>query len=118
MWRSPWPPTGTACGATITGRITVRWGTEILDAVARVKARAAELSVPMLLIHGEADRLNLPRGSRFLRDAVAGAELRLYPGAYHEPHNEPEHKQVAADVQRWLDRHASNAPHFPTRDGK
>lgn len=94
----------------VTGRTTVRWGTETLAAVARVKARAAELRVPVLLIHGEADRLNLPRGSRVLRDAIAGAELQIYRGAYHEAHNDLEHMRVAEDVRQWLNRRIPTAP--------
>lgn len=93
----------------VSGHATVRWCTEFLDTNARVKDRVTELSMPLFVLHGEADRLNLPCGSRFLCNAAARAELKLYPGAYHEPHNDPGHEQVAEDVQRWLDRQLGDA---------
>jgi alpha-beta hydrolase superfamily lysophospholipase len=102
----------------VTGRVTVRWCTEILDAIVRVKTRASELSMPLLLLHGEADRLNLPVGSRFLCDAVARADLKLYPDGYHEPHNDPEHERVAEDVRRWLERQLGDAFCVPSRRGR
>jgi alpha-beta hydrolase superfamily lysophospholipase len=93
----------------VHGRFTARWGTESLDTLARVKGRAAEVHVPILFIHGEADRLNLPHGSSSFFEGVASADktLHLYPEMYHELHNDIGHEVVIADLEDWLGRHVS-----------
>jgi alpha-beta hydrolase superfamily lysophospholipase len=91
----------------VSHRVTIRWGTESLDTVAWVKAHASEICLPILLVHGEADQLNLARGSRDFYEAITYADktLRTYPGSYHEPHNDLGFGQVVADVTEWLDQH-------------
>ncbi len=91
----------------VHGRFTARWGTEALAAIARVKARAAELSVPLLLVHGEADRLNLPGGIRDFFERVPGTDktLRIYPEMYHELHNDIGYDRIVSDLERWIERH-------------
>jgi alpha-beta hydrolase superfamily lysophospholipase len=93
----------------VAKRATARWCAETLDAIARTRAHAAELKNPLLLLHGGADRVNLPGGTRFLQNAVRNPAptVRIYPGGYHEPHNDLQHDQVAADVIQWLDRQTS-----------
>ncbi len=63
----------------------------------RLLSRAAELAVPTLVIHGEADSVASVDGSRELA-ASAGDVVRLsvIEGAYHEMHNEPEATGVPA----------------------
>ena len=91
----------------VHGRFSARWGTESLAAVARVKARAAEVDVPVLFIHGEADRLNLLLGIRdfFAKVASADKTLRIYPGMFHEPHNDFGYDRYLSDLERWLTGH-------------
>jgi alpha-beta hydrolase superfamily lysophospholipase len=88
----------------VTSRATVRWGTESLDTVARVKGGMDRIDLPLLVVHGGADRLNLAAGAKSLFDAVPRDDktLRIYPGGYHEPHNDIEHRRVVADITEWL----------------
>ena len=88
----------------VTGRATVRWGTESLDTVNRVREGMDRIETPLLVLHGESDPLNLVRGARELFDALPGDDktLRTYPGVDHEPHNDLGHEQVATDVEEWL----------------
>jgi alpha-beta hydrolase superfamily lysophospholipase len=90
----------------VTSRATVRWGTESLGTVRRVQEGLHRLGLPLLVLHGEADRLNLVAGARTLCEAAASADttLRIYPGVRHEPHNDLGHEQVAADILEWLPR--------------
>lgn len=90
----------------VTSRATLRWGTESLGVVRRVKEGMTGIEVPLLVLHGEADRLNLVDGARALCAAVRrpGTELRVYPGVYHEPHNDLGHEEVVGDVSGWLAR--------------
>jgi alpha-beta hydrolase superfamily lysophospholipase len=91
----------------VHGLATSRWGTETLAAIERVKAQAAQVNVPILVIHGGADRLNSPNGSRSFFEKVNSSdkELKVYPGGYHEPHNDMDYEQVANDIEQWLERH-------------
>ena len=86
---------------------TARWGTEMFNTVSWVKSHAKEISIPILLIHGDADQFNNVEGSRYIFDAMTYPEktLIIYPGGYHELHNDIDHEQVMADIKNWLDRH-------------
>ena len=90
----------------VTSRATVRWGTESLDTVRRIKSGMSRIDVPLLVLHGEADRLNLVAGARALATATPAGSvtLRTYPGVYHEPHNDLDHETMVADVREWVGR--------------
>jgi alpha-beta hydrolase superfamily lysophospholipase len=90
----------------VTSRVTLRWAAETLDAVRRVTEGMAGIAIPLLVLHGEADPLNLAEGARRLSAAVppGGTTLRVYQGVFHEPHNDTGHEQVVADVLEWLAR--------------
>jgi acylglycerol lipase len=80
-----------------------------LDGVARVWARPHALTVPLLALHGTADRLTGPAGSRDLVRRAGGDDrtLRLYPGLAHDLLHEPggAGATVAGEVRAWLDAH-------------
>ncbi len=86
-------------------RITTGLGRAGLQATSIVFERAAELTVPLLLVCCSGDQIAFPRGSeRFARLAPPGlVTLKRYEGLYHEPHNEPEKAEVLKDYIRWLD---------------
>jgi alpha-beta hydrolase superfamily lysophospholipase len=104
LTRDPQALAAYAADPLVSGRATVRWGTESLDTVVRVKEGMAGIDIPLLVIHGGADRLNCPDGAKALFEAVPHSDktLRVYPGVHHEPHNDLGHEQVAADVKEWL----------------
>jgi len=54
----------------VTSRASVRWGAECLATVDRVKAGLADVDLPLLVLHGEADQLNLVEGARVLFQAA------------------------------------------------
>jgi alpha-beta hydrolase superfamily lysophospholipase len=85
-------------------KTTARWGTEALDTVAWVKARPAHIKLPLLMLHGEADRINSAEGARAFCARIASTDkvFKVYPGGYHEPHNDLDHAQVAADMEQWI----------------
>ena len=67
--------------------------------------RAPALTAPLLVVHGEADKLIPVAGSRRLMECVGSkdAELKVYPGLYHEVFNEPERATVLDDVTSWIE---------------
>jgi alpha-beta hydrolase superfamily lysophospholipase len=80
---------------------TARFGAEALAEQARVRAALGRLSLPTLVIHGEADRL-VPTATSAPLGSVAGVNRRTYPDLRHEVHNEPEGREVIGDVIAWL----------------
>lgn len=85
--------------------VTLRWGSETLDTIEWVKAHIAQLALPVLITHGEADPIMAPAGSREIYRQIQTADktLTLYPGSYHEPHNDLDAEVVVSDLVNWLD---------------
>ncbi len=92
--------------------VTARWGTESLAAVDRVRRRAADIHVPFLVLHGGADQINASEGSKELFDLASSEDKKLiiYPGGYHEPHNDTDRERVASDVIEWIFDRSIPAP--------
>jgi alpha-beta hydrolase superfamily lysophospholipase len=86
-------------------QITTRWGTESLRTVEWIKAHGADIRLPILLVHGEADPIALVKGSQALFDQITFPDktLRIYPGSYHEVHNDLDHAELAADLVAWIE---------------
>jgi alpha-beta hydrolase superfamily lysophospholipase len=87
-------------------KLTVSLALEMFDAARRLHGGAADVKVPLLVLHGEDDPIAPPQGSRgFSAGLVSpGSDLRIYPGLRHEIFNEPEAESVYADVVTWLDK--------------
>jgi alpha-beta hydrolase superfamily lysophospholipase len=76
------------------------------DALAapREVASAGTLAAPVLVVHGDADRIALVEGSRALAARHPGlVTLREQAGFFHEPHNDPGGARVLDEVVAWLD---------------
>jgi len=89
------------------GKVTARLGAELIQTMQKFPSQAAQLRLPMLILHGGADRLTDPQGSRWLYEAAGSADktLHIYEGYYHEIFNEIERGQVLLDMERWLAAH-------------
>jgi acylglycerol lipase len=88
-------------------KVTARLGTELIATMQAFPEQVSGLHLPILIMHGTADRLVDPQGSPWLHEAVGSTDktLKLYEGYYHEIFNEPGHEQVLADVENWLAAH-------------
>lgn len=91
----------------VHGRGTARLGTELQDAVVRTKARAGDVRLPLLMLHGAEDLVVPPAPARefFARVIHPDKERHEYPGGYHEPHNDVDAERTFRDIDDWLDRH-------------
>ena len=67
--------------------------------------RAGSLTAPLLVVHGEQDKLIPADGSRHLVECVGSTDvhLKVYPKLYHEVFNEPERAVVLDDVASWIE---------------
>ena len=68
---------------------------------------AAEFPLPILLMHGDSDRVtSAPATREFAAMAGSNATLKIWEGCYHELHNEPVKEQVFGYVIDWMkERH-------------
>jgi len=69
---------------------------------------AAEFPLPLLLMHGTADRLTSWQASQeFAERAGKNVTWRAWNGFYHEIHNEPEKAEVLKTMTTWMDKRLS-----------
>jgi alpha-beta hydrolase superfamily lysophospholipase len=108
-------------------RGTARLAIELRRAVEWIHAHAADLKLPLLILHGTADRIASSQGSRaFIRKvSFPDSELREYEGGYHEPYADINKDEVLAYTEQWLERHlkharrsAASAPNVPSPQGE
>jgi alpha-beta hydrolase superfamily lysophospholipase len=96
---------------------TARWFTETAKAQETLVARAPELTLPVLLVVGEADRVASAPQARVVFDRIGSTDktLRMLTGQYHEVLNEPRgtREKTVAEIAEWLRAHASRARSAP-----
>ncbi len=88
-------------------RGTARLAVETERTVDFIQTHATDLRVPLLIQHGDADRIAGIDGSRRFVANVTERDKTLieYPGAFHQVHNDLGHETVTADLLAWLERH-------------
>ncbi len=86
-------------------RISGRLAKFIADGGPAVVARAAQWTVPTLLMYAGADRLVNPAGSRAFAAAAPKAVVtsHCFEGLYHELFNETDRERVFGVLKGWLD---------------
>ncbi len=87
------------------GKMSARLLRELFRGMHAIQTAAAGLTLPLLIMHGEADVMTSPDGSRFLHQHAGSRDktLKIYPGLYHEIFNEPERADVLRDVLAWCE---------------
>ncbi len=94
----------------VESKMTTSLGAEMIAAIERTSGGGADVSVPMLMMHGEDDTLCPVRGTLdfYERLNVTEKRLRVYKGLRHEIFNEPEQDVVLEDLMDWIrDVHTS-----------
>lgn len=83
----------------------------LVDGIEAIWTDLPALQMPLLALHGTADKLTAPAGSRmFIEQASAPDKtLRIYPGLYHDLVHEPRGQEVRDDILAWLDAHTGGA---------
>jgi acylglycerol lipase len=90
-----------------TGKLSARVGAELLKTMDQLRSSIAELSLPILIMHGTGDRISDPSSSQMIYDGASSRDktLKLYDGFYHEIFNDPGRQQVFSDMENWLKLH-------------
>ncbi|MGF1539601.1 MAG: alpha/beta hydrolase [Pleurocapsa sp.] len=88
-------------------KATARLATEFYQTVHWIEVNAVKLQIPLLILHGGADRVTMPESSRRLFEIIpfTDKEIREYPESYHELQNDLNYLEVFADLENWLEKH-------------
>lgn len=84
---------------------TPRWFLAHRPVQAEVLARAGAFTLPLIVLHGDADPIADPRGAVEFHTMAGSADktLVMYPGLRHEPLRETAREQVYSDVLSWIE---------------
>jgi alpha-beta hydrolase superfamily lysophospholipase len=87
------------------GKVTPIAYVEYLKTQQEVENRTTELALPLLVMHGGADKITAVSGSEQFHSKAGSKEKRLiiYDGFYHEIFNEIEREKVFSDLIGWMD---------------
>lgn len=87
---------------------TVKQGNEVIKAISVMPQIAEKISCPTLIVHGTADQIILLEGSyEILRNLGAQDKtLQIFPGGYHELHNDLDKELYFSNLITWLNAHA------------
>ncbi|KAI3976424.1 hypothetical protein MKX01_008282 [Papaver californicum] len=87
-----------------TGSIRVRTGAEILRISSFLQDRMSKITIPFFVLHGTADAVTDPNGSRRLYEKAASTDksIKLYDGLLHDLLFEPEREVIRNDIIEWL----------------
>jgi len=77
----------------------------LVHADERLKTDFQKLTLPLLILHGTADKATKPSGSEEFFAAARSTDktLKLYDGAFHDLLNDLDKTVVLADIQHWVD---------------
>jgi acylglycerol lipase len=80
---------------------------EMVRADERLKKEFPLITLPLLILHGTADKATRPSGSQHFHDRAGSKDktLKLYQGHFHDLLNDLGKEVVMADIQGWLDAH-------------
>ena len=89
------------------GAISPLTGLAILQGAKSIFQKSESVTLPLLIMHGEADRLISAESSLQWYASVSSADktLKLYPNLHHELHNEPEKNQLINEMAAWIETH-------------
>lgn len=84
--------------------VRARTGGEVLKATKQLQSRISRFRYPVLLMHGTADQLTDPEGSRAFYHTISSEDkaLDLLEGWYHELINEPGKDEVLKRISSWI----------------
>ncbi|MBM7369026.1 alpha/beta hydrolase [Gordonia hydrophobica] len=89
------------------GKIPAGLGGTLIATMGTFPDRLPQLTMPVLAMHGGADTLANPDGTRMLGRRAGGDDVTvtIFDGLYHEIFNEPEQDEVITTVVDWLEKH-------------
>ncbi len=86
--------------------VTPRWGTEILKAIKRTKTNLDIYTMPLLVIHGELDKINDFEAVKEFFEAIPSQDKSFiaYEKSFHDILNDVEKEKAFEDIYRFIER--------------
>jgi alpha-beta hydrolase superfamily lysophospholipase len=77
---------------------------EMVRADERLKAEFPHITLPVMILHGTADKAARPSGSQLFYDTAGSSDktLKLYDGGFHDLLNDTDRQTVMSDVRQWI----------------
>jgi alpha-beta hydrolase superfamily lysophospholipase len=77
---------------------------ELVRADERLEQEFPLITLPVLILHGTADKVTNPKGSQLFFDTAGSADktLKLYEGHVHDLLNDVGKEHVMADIVTWI----------------
>lgn len=85
-------------------KLSAKFLVSLTEAMDKIKQRANEITLPILLMHGSEDSMTSPEGTDFLYNNCKSTdkEKHILDGLFHEIFNEPEQDTVIELTLNWL----------------
>lgn len=88
----------------VHNKVTASLGIGMIEAAKKLYSFKGKTKIPMLIMHGGADKLTSPKGSKKFAENMSGdVTFKEWPGLFHEIHNEPEKAEVFGYLLEWMD---------------
>ncbi len=85
-------------------RISARMYVSCYEAGEWALEHASECVIPVLLMHGTADRItSIEASQQFAERADQYCTFRMWKGFYHEIHHEPQHEEALSYMSSWME---------------
>eukprot|EP00123_Amoebidium_parasiticum_P016531 comp23480_c1_seq1/m.39259 comp23480_c1_seq1/g.39259 ORF comp23480_c1_seq1/g.39259 comp23480_c1_seq1/m.39259 type:complete len:313 (-) comp23480_c1_seq1:230-1168(-) len=86
------------------GGIHANVGHEVLSYAENMQKRLNEITLPILITHGEADIVCIPEGSKIVHENVSSKDktLKMFPDMWHETFCDPDKEKVYVVIREWL----------------
>jgi len=70
----------------------------------QLKSEVSAITLPLLILHGTADKATKPEGSQYFYDNVSSQDktIKLYEGHYHDLLNDRDKEMVMHDILAWI----------------
>ncbi len=77
----------------------------------RLKKEFSQITLPVLILHGTADKNTRPSGSQHFYDQAGSADktLKLYEGGFHDLLNDNDKQLVFMDIMSWINERLTGA---------
>ena len=84
-------------------RLSIQLGLDIINSGISVLNNSQKIEVPMLVFHGEKDRLTSYEASeQLVKNSGSNVQFIGFKNSYHEIHNEPEKEELLWNIIDWI----------------